>query len=236
MSKYRLVLSMLLWGACLLNMNAEETVLATFNRSNYAGWTYVNDAGIELNSQNISRGRIVLYTVSQGNVRELISPDINCADINALTFNVTYRTDYGEEGYEPDKVTLKIALCDNSGTEKAYTMIQVPGGIIDHNLTAELPVPSDGGVYQAHFTAPYANLDNCGAIMEVNIISSSQNENVHGDVTGDGMVDVEDVNAIINIILKNSTVSDYPGEANVDGQGTIDVEDVNEIINIILKN
>ena len=55
-----------------------------------------------------------------------------------------------------------------------------------------------------------------------------------GDVTGDQLVDVEDVNATINIILKKKTIEDYPGNADVNNEGIIDVEDVNSIINIIL--
>ena len=57
----------------------------------------------------------------------------------------------------------------------------------------------------------------------------------NGDVNGDNKVDVEDVNAVINIILKVKTASSYPGNADVTGDGKIDVEDVNAIINIILK-
>ncbi|MBR1803722.1 MAG: hypothetical protein IJ775_02295, partial [Muribaculaceae bacterium] len=48
-------------------------------------------------------------------------------------------------------------------------------------------------------------------------------------------VDVEDVNAVINIILKQKTTADYPGNADVTGDTKVDVEDVNAIINIILK-
>lgn len=58
---------------------------------------------------------------------------------------------------------------------------------------------------------------------------------IPGDLTGEGIVDVEDVNAVINIILKVKTAADYPGNADVTGEGIIDVEDVNAIINIILK-
>lgn len=58
---------------------------------------------------------------------------------------------------------------------------------------------------------------------------------VTGDINGDGIVDVEDVNAAINIILKLNTSNDYPGNADLDGSGIIDVEDVNALINIILK-
>ncbi|MBO7610475.1 MAG: leucine-rich repeat protein [Muribaculaceae bacterium] len=55
-----------------------------------------------------------------------------------------------------------------------------------------------------------------------------------GDVTGDMLVDVEDVNALINIILKFNTVNDYAGEADVNSSGIVDVVDVNGVINIIL--
>ena len=57
-----------------------------------------------------------------------------------------------------------------------------------------------------------------------------------GDVTGDGKVDVEDVNAVINIILELKERSDYPGNADLNGDNKVDVEDVNAVINIILEN
>lgn len=56
-----------------------------------------------------------------------------------------------------------------------------------------------------------------------------------GDVDGSGIVDVEDVNAAINIILRDKTIDDYPGSADLDGSGVVDIEDVNAIINIILR-
>lgn len=55
-----------------------------------------------------------------------------------------------------------------------------------------------------------------------------------GDVTGDGSVDVSDVNAAINIILKVKTAADYPGNADLTGDDAVDVSDVNAIINLIL--
>lgn len=56
-----------------------------------------------------------------------------------------------------------------------------------------------------------------------------------GDVDGSGVVDIEDVNAAINIILKTKTTDQYPGSADLDNNGVVDIEDVNAIINIILK-
>ena len=48
------------------------------------------------------------------------------------------------------------------------------------------------------------------------------------------MIDVEDVNAIINIILKVKTQDDYPGNADLNSDGAVDVDDMNMVINIIL--
>ena len=61
-------------------------------------------------------------------------------------------------------------------------------------------------------------------------------DKVTGDVNGDKKVDVEDVNAVINIILESKTAADYPGNADLNGDNKVDVEDVNGIINIILEN
>ena len=55
-----------------------------------------------------------------------------------------------------------------------------------------------------------------------------------GDVNGDGKVDIEDVNAAINIILDLKQPTDYTGNADLNGDGKVDIEDVNAIINIIL--
>lgn len=64
----------------------------------------------------------------------------------------------------------------------------------------------------------------------------SKADGIPGDVTGDQMVDVEDVNAIINIILKVYSANDYPGNADLDNNGIVDVEDMNAVINIILNH
>ena len=59
---------------------------------------------------------------------------------------------------------------------------------------------------------------------------------VEGDVTGDGTTDIDDVNAVINIILKVKTQDDYPGSADLNNDGTVDVDDMNLVINIILTS
>ena len=52
-----------------------------------------------------------------------------------------------------------------------------------------------------------------------------------GDVTGDGQVDISDVNAVINVMLGKTAQTPA---ADVNGDGTVDISDVNAIINIML--
>ncbi len=56
-----------------------------------------------------------------------------------------------------------------------------------------------------------------------------------GDVDNNGVVDIEDVNAVINIMLEINTPDDYEGESDLNGDGICDVADMNAIINIILQ-
>ncbi len=62
-------------------------------------------------------------------------------------------------------------------------------------------------------------------------ITSTKGHGVIGDVTGDGAVDVADVNAAIDVILAGDTSSIV---ADVNHDGTADIADVNLIIDIIL--
>lgn len=55
-----------------------------------------------------------------------------------------------------------------------------------------------------------------------------------GDVNGDGIVDIADVNAIINIMLGKAQASTFKGKPDVNGDNDIDIADVNAVINIML--
>jgi hypothetical protein len=54
---------------------------------------------------------------------------------------------------------------------------------------------------------------------------------VHGDVNGDGEVNIADVNAAIDIILGGNSSTTA---ADVNGDGEINIADVNSVIDIIL--
>ncbi len=54
-----------------------------------------------------------------------------------------------------------------------------------------------------------------------------------GDVNGDGLVDVTDMNILVNILVGKESATNYP-MADVNGDGNVDVSDVNAVINIML--
>ena len=56
-------------------------------------------------------------------------------------------------------------------------------------------------------------------------------DTVTGDVTGDGQVDIADVNAVINMMLGKAETT---AAGDVAGDGNIDIADVNAVINIML--
>ena len=99
----------------------------------------------------------------------------------------------------------------------------------------------DGATYYARLRMTYLNENNVNSYTDYCPVISFTYKAEHpafvtGDVNGDGKVDVEDVNAVINIILELKPADFYPGNADLNGDGKVDVEDVNAIINIILTN
>ena len=54
---------------------------------------------------------------------------------------------------------------------------------------------------------------------------------IHGDVNGDGEVNIADINAVIAIILSNATT--VAGDVN--GDGEVNIADINAVIEVILS-
>jgi DNA polymerase II small subunit/DNA polymerase delta subunit B len=55
-------------------------------------------------------------------------------------------------------------------------------------------------------------------------------------VNGDGVVDVEDVAGIVNMILGEPAENFNEANADVTGDGVVDVDDVVAVVNIILDS
>ena len=73
-----------------------------------------------------------------------------------------------------------------------------------------------------------------GASAMVEYVFTIQATALPGDVNGDGRVDVDDLNIIINIILELNQDADAKARADVDGSGQVDIDDINSLINILL--
>ena len=66
-----------------------------------------------------------------------------------------------------------------------------------------------------------------------NILEGDWGGSINGDVNGDEVVDVDDLNVVINIMVRKANFEDWPA-ADVDGSGIVDVDDLNHIINIMV--
>jgi formylglycine-generating enzyme required for sulfatase activity len=75
------------------------------------------------------------------------------------------------------------------------------------------------------------------AIALLPLASVAQTHGVYGDVNGDGVVDGNDLNDVINIVLGKLVPASTPTHlvnGDVNGDGVVDGIDINELINIIL--
>lgn len=55
-----------------------------------------------------------------------------------------------------------------------------------------------------------------------------------GDIDGNGVVDISDLNDVINVVLSKTESSQYYGDCDITADGSVDVGDVNELLNILL--
>ena len=57
---------------------------------------------------------------------------------------------------------------------------------------------------------------------------------LRGDVNGDGVVNVADINVIVNIILGGHVSPEIMKRADVNNDGVVNVSDINIVISLIL--
>ena len=78
----------------------------------------------------------------------------------------------------------------------------------------------------------YRNADGWSNFQHIEGIDTGNEPALRGDLNGDGVVDVQDVNTLINMVLGELPQTD---EADLNGDGTADIADVNELINLVLN-
>lgn len=137
-------------------------------------------------------------------------------------------------------------LCFPSACRPYYdvTNIVTEGGPVAANELKDMMtewIPTDEGGCDVTFTVEVLNMT--GSILNptYTYVCDGPTVTLHyrngiedvvtGDVTGNGQVDIADVNAVINIMLGKATQT---AAADVTGEGTVDIADVNAVINVML--
>ena len=157
-------------------------------------------------------------------------------DTIGLTFNSTIPIDY-----------VQIDLRNSFTTSAHYTKYGDGTGFeadVDHTIILDLD--EMGGVEQVstyplslreiRFVPSRSGETGTQTIRLKSLYAhySSHDPHVVGDVSGDGMVDIADVNQVINVMLGKTASGESLAGSDVTGDGQVDIADVNAVINIML--
>ena len=176
----------------------------------------------------------VLGEVNENSWAPNVGLEMNTED--GIEYTVDVKCDGRNNHYNYFSFTTRLAEdADDWGGMAAYRFGAVTENnsdflVTDEMLNKDLALQAGEAAFQipAGRYNLLVNLDN----MTLNITRLP----IIGDVNADGIVDVEDVNAVINIALGFNKPGDFKGKADLNEDGLFDVEDVNMIINIILSN
>ena len=147
------------------------------------------------------------YTVTEVNAGTLPSMDSDAPTINMNTFTDQCVIEATGDGI----ITLSV---DGSEVANPYTIMRTD---VDQQVTATATLRQPARLPST--------------VTKTFTIPRLEGVHVTGDVTGDGQVDISDVNAVINIMLgKTAQTTD----GDVTNDGAVDIADVNEVINIML--
>lgn len=122
---------------------------------------------------------------------------------------------------EPEEGKLLVSSENGDATQR------VIAGITDTTYT--VTGLSEGGTYTYYVVALYkTNKTQRSNTMEVTLSS------LKGDLNGDGVIDVRDVNILIMYILNHDSTQSDETTYDINNNGTVDVSDVNTLIGIIV--
>ena len=146
-----------------------------------------------------------------------------------------------DSSYSPDIVMLKVyrgdatAMQRKAANETGDENYRTITGITDKSyIVNELLA---GGTFTYRVKALYTNgTESNWSNVETVTLNAEEDptDTLLGDVNNDGNVDVDDVNALIAIILGKEQADAYGTRAYITDDDTIDVDDVNAVIAIIL--
>lgn len=144
-------------------------------------------------------------------------------------YNKIYNLNFS--AYNPSSTTAKLMVYvsyDNQlWTQLTGKSIEVPGKSGDsYTINATLTGPA---YFRFNMTAGSRTVP-CYIDNIIFYDNGMFDKPTGGDINGDGKVDIEDLNGMINAVLVGATDSVF----DVDGDGKVDVQDINTLINILL--
>ena len=201
-----------------------------FTSTDYEDWVY-NNPSIELNTTNILANRIVLYTTSTGLIQDLISPVFDSYAGQTIDMSLIFVTDqWKSASFVKSKVALTAALLNEQGAT-VDSVTWVPTDIGRYNyLNMSLRVSRTLRNARLRFVSWKADVNSSGAIRQITATSA-----LRGDVNLDGEVTVADVNAIIDVIVKDETDPELLSRADVNQDGEVSIADINNVVDILLR-
>lgn len=207
----------------------DDPELCEYLWGNRSGQAYDPSHGGEVNPDpEPSPDEVILYTPTQGTV--LNFGDVELGKSHKLILyvkGVNFNSD----------VTLRLYRYD-------YQMFSIPSTTIDYNAICSdngYPLeitytPTDLGDHKAKLLLSGGGMVGSIGVDIVATCVESAHESIIGDFNGDGIIDIDDVNIVINIILNKSQNVEIADDQDPDlnGDGIVDVDDVNALINIVL--
>ena len=203
--------------------------LPQFAYNNYEGWIY-NNPGVELNNLTIGRAQIRLYVDSQGLVLSLTSPQFSCQGLDSIQAEVRWRS-------ESTAVALTMALDDINGTPLDSATCLPSNSSSEQTFIYTLPIPHGQDSARVRLVSWNAVAATSGAVRQISLtgITSQAHEVILGDVDDDGAVNISDVTALIDYLLKGTSDVNLDA-ADIDHDGKISISDVTELINMLLHH
>lgn len=137
-----------------------------------------------------------------------------------------------------DHVIRFNILSDGSLRMVAYSMQNLPfsgtsGAIVSFDVDLEeTTIFTVDNVVIADASSASAKPNSNSGEITIDDTTGDVVGNVNGDP--DGIVDIDDLNALVNILLGKEVPDTYNGNVNGDPDGVVDVDDLNALINILL--
>ena len=176
-------------------------------------WDFIN-AGIF--ADNVSRGNLSCRLGKTSTSSITMREDVE-GGIGAISFWIA---SYGSDV----NVTLDVDFSTDKGATWTTlgTVTASPGALQYYML--EIPIEEPVRFRLAQTAGARANID------DITLYKLIYEETLKGDVNGDGVVNISDINVVIGMVLKGESSDN----ADVNGDHTVNVGDINAIISEIL--